>query len=214
MSVTLSDLKTRIRYLLRDTTSLTFADAELLLCINESQNETAAFLCKQEGDFLLREATATLVDGQTDYPYPADIFGRNIRALFVYGTDPTLYRKIERATLEEVYEEGMVKAAYPRKYCCLDAYFKLSPPPDDSEKTLRIDYIRQPTALAADADPMDADDEFKELVCVSAALRALEPRGGKESIEILAQRQVALMAEAARLITKEDILQAKLAWKY
>ena len=63
-------------------------------------------------------------------------------------------------------------------------------------------------------DIMDSDDEFKELICISAAIRALEPRGGKESVEMLVGRQQSLMVEAARLITKEDLIQGYLAWEY
>jgi len=214
MATTLAQLRTRVRYFVRDPDSKTFLDAELDIYINEAQLEVAAFLCKNEGDFLLREATTTLTQAQVDYHYPSDIFGRNIRALYVYGADPTCYVKVERGTLEEVYATGMTQDTYPTKYVCLDGYFKVGPPPDSSGYTMMIAYIRQPTALVSGADVMDADDEFKELIAVSAALRAMEPRGGKESIEFLAARQQSLLVEAARLITKEDLIQGYLAWEY
>jgi len=214
VATTLAQLRTRVRYFVRDPNTKTFQDAELDIYINEAQKEVAAFLCKNEGDFLLREATTTLVQGTTDYHYPSDIFGRNIRALYAYGTDPVTYVKVQRGTLEEVYDAGMVQDTYPSRYVCLDGYFKVGPPPDDSGYTLLIAYIRQPTDLASGTDVMDSDDEFKELIAVSAAIRALETRGGKESVELLAGRQQALLAEAARLITKEDLIQGYPAWEY
>lgn len=214
MTVTVTELYTRTRYFIRDVNSNTFTNEELLVYLNDSQREIASFLCKQEGDFLLREATTALVQAQVDYNYPSDILGRNIRALWVYSGSATVHKKVERATLEEVAAEGLTQRASPNKYTCLDGYFKIGPPPDASGYTLKITYIRQPTTLSQPTDAMDADDEFKELICVTAAIRALEARGGKESVELLVMRQQALLAEAARLITKEDLIQAYLAWKY
>jgi hypothetical protein len=215
VAVTLEQLRTRVRLFIRDPNANTVPNAEIDQCVNDALRDTASFLSKQEGDFLLREATSVLVNAQVDYTYPADIFGRNIRALWTYApSGATSYCKVERATLEEVFSLGTRSAVYPTKYCCLDGYFKIGPPPDASGYLLRINYIRQPTVMTNPGDNMDADDEFKELIAVSAAIRALEPRGGVESIQMLTARQQALMTEAARLITKEDTIQAYPAWKY
>lgn len=214
MSTSLSQLRSRCRYYLDETASagVTWLNAELNQYANDMQQWLWSELCKADDSFGLRESTATLVQAQSDYNYPSDILGRNVRSLYVYttGTDP--YTKVEKGTYEEVIAQGSTQTTYPYKYVCMDGYFKVGPPPDASNYTLRIAYTRQPTSLSADGDTMDSDDEYADLIACGMALRALTRTGGDKST---IEKEWKLLYDAALGNTgPDDLLTAKPLYRY
>lgn len=214
MATPLSSLRSKTRYFLDEIAAagVTWLSAELNGCINDSERWLWSELCKTDDSFGLREGTATLVQAQTDYNYPSDILGRNIRSLHTYttGTDP--YSPVRKGSYEEVIAEGTTQNEYPAKYCCMDGYFKIGPPPDASGYTLRIAYTRQPTAMTQDTDNMDSDDEYAALIACQAALLALTRTGGdKSSIE----KEFTKLFDAAFADTgPDDLIQQTPLWKY
>ena len=185
MSTTLATLITKTQRFLDDTDGDVWGDSELTAHINAAESWLWSELCKRDDSFGMREATATLVQAQTEYNYPSDILGRNIRALYAYTTGTDTRRKVQKGSYEEVVAEGETQTAYPYHYCSMDGYFKIGPPPDDSGYTLKIVYTRKPTAMSDDADTMDSDDDFADLIAAEAALYALTRTGGdKQEIEM------------------------------
>lgn len=214
MSTTLSSLRSKTRYFLDETATagVTWLNAELNQYINDAERWLWAELCKVDDSFGLRESTATLVQAQTDYLYPSDIQGRDIRSLYVYTTGSDPWKKVEKGSYEEVLAQGNTQTTYPYKYCPMDGYFKTGPPPDASGYTLRIAYTRQPTAMSADVDTMDSDDEYGALIACQAALLALTRTGGdKTTIE----KEFTKLFDAAFSDTgPDDLIQQTPLWKY
>lgn len=214
MSTTLSSLRSRTRYFLDELASagVTWLSAELNQYINDAEQWLWSELCKTDDSFGLREGTATLVQAQTEYNYPSDMLGRNVRSLYAYttGTDPQ--KKVDKGTYEQVMAEGTSQVEYPYKYCPMDGYFKVGPPPDNSGYTLRIAYTRQPTALSSDVDVMDSDDEYAALIACQAALLALTRTGGDKSA---IEKEFTKLFDAAFGNTgPDDLLQQSPLWKY
>jgi len=208
MATTLAQLRARTRYYideLEDTSPVTWSNAELLQYINDSQRGLWVFLAKQDDSFGLREATASTVEGQTNYNYPTDIMGNSIRALYAYtsSTDPQI--KVTRGSVEEVVEEGITNSSPPRKYCCLDGYFQVGPPPGSTTYTFRIYYNRAPTALSGDSDAMESDDDYAEYIAIGAAIKALK-RIDRDTTK-LEKAMAELKLEAASSNAPEDFLQ-------
>lgn len=212
MSVTLADLRSRVRYYLDDLDGQTWSADELNGYINDAERWMWNTLSNADPSFGLREATATLVEGQNSYVYPSDILGRNVRALYVYAAGSGAWKKVEKCGLEELVSAGFDPAPYPEKYTCLDGYFQVAPTPDASGYTMRMYYHRRPTQMSQDSDNMDSDDCFADLIAVDAAIRALARTGGDASV--LTARKAQLHEEAIRAATPEDIYQAKVVWKY
>lgn len=212
MSTTLATLRTKTRINLDDASGLNWSDAIIDSHINDALRAIWTLLCDSDEAFGQREATATMVDGQADYPFPADIFGRRIRALYAYDAATDDWSEIKKAGLEEVVEEGMTKVDSPYRFCTLDGYLKLGPPPGSAANTLRIFYTRQPTVLTAATDTMDADDEYAEAIACDAAIRARLPKGG--DVTALTMKKAELMAEAQKSVMSDALLQAKMVWNY
>jgi hypothetical protein len=214
MSTTLLQLRTRTRLFLDETAAagVTWGNTELNQYINDAQQWLWSELCKTDDSFGLREATATLVQAQTDYNYPSDILGRNIRSLYAYGSSTDPWKKVERRTYEEVMAEGTTQTEYPYKYCCMDGFFKVGPPPDASGDTLRIAYTRQPTALSDDGDTMDSDDEYAALIACEAATIALARTGGDKTT--IKEEWTKLFDAAFGNTSADDLLTAQPMYRY
>ncbi len=214
MATSLSSLRSRTRYFIDETSSsgVTWLSAELNQYINDSQRWLWSELCKTDDSLGLREATATLVQAQTDYNYPSDILGRNIRSLYCYTTSSDPYMKVEKGSYEEVVAEGTTQTERPYKYCCMDGYFKVGPPPDASGYTLKIAYTRQPTEMTSDTDNMDSDDEYAALIACHAALLALTRTGA--DTKMIEARHAELFNAANADTGPDDLLTAKPLYKY
>jgi len=171
-------------------------------------------LAESNPSFGLREAYATLVQGQTDYPYPLDILGRNVRELWTYDAATNDWYQINQASFQEVTGLGKTQNMYPALYTCLDGFFKVGPPPDASGWLLRIVYGIKPTAMTvgSDADVMSSEDFMAEAIAVGAAIRTLEPTG--VDIAFLEKRQLKAMSQILGAIQENEPRQAYLAWKY
>ncbi len=182
MTTTLASLRSKTRYFLDETASsgVTWLNDELNQYINDAQAWLWAELCKADDSFGLREATATLVQAQADYIYPSDILGSNIRSLYAYSSGGE-WKKVHRKNYEEVIAEGVTQADYPNKYCAMDLYFKVGPPPSAAGYTLRMSYTRKPTEMTQDGSNMDSDDAYGALIACQAALLALTRTGGDKS---------------------------------
>lgn len=212
MSTTLAQLRSRVRYFLDEASAVAWADAELNQYINDAEQWLWSELCKRDDSFGLRESTTTLVQAQTDYNYPSDILGRNIRALYAYTTDSDPRNKVHKDTYEAIMAEGTSQTSYPAKYCCMDGYYKIGPPADASGYTLLVAYTRQPTAMTEDTDTMDSDDEYAALIAAEAALIGLTRTGGDKS-GIKAQQEK-LFDAAFGNTGPEDLLTATPLFKY
>ena len=215
MATTLAQLRARTRYYIdetEDTSPVTWPNAELNQYINDEQRFLWSLLSKQDDEFGLREATASTVQGQTDYVYPSDMLGNSVRALYAYTASSDPQEKVNRGSLEEVFGEGTTQSSPPKRYACLDGYFKLGPPPDSTTYTLRIQYTRVPTILSSDGSNMDTDDDYAEHISMGAAVRALRRIGRDPAL--IEQKRQELLAEAARSNSADDFLTVKPAWKY
>ena len=212
MATTLAQLVNMSRLFLDDSTSTVVSDADLYVFINNAERMLWQHLSDTDESFGLREATTTLVQAQTDYTYPEDILGRNIRSLHAYttGTDP--WHKVKKATYDGVIMEGTDQDTYPKKYCCLDGFIKVAPPPDDSGYTLRIAYTRQPTYMSSAESSMDSDDEFAEIISLDAAIKVLQIKGG--DTRDLKERRAALIMDAKGLAIPDDVIESRPTWKY
>jgi hypothetical protein len=119
---------------------------------------------------------------------------------------------VDKGSIEEVVDEGTTTEAYPSKFACLDGYFMVGPPPDDSAYVLRLFYNRQPTTLSSGSDNMDSDDEFAEIIAIDAAIRGLIPKGA--DLSQLAGKRNELLQEAIRASMTDAIVQVKNTWNY
>jgi hypothetical protein len=215
MATTLAQLRARTRYYIdetEDTSPVTWTNAELNQYLNDEQRYLWSTLSKADDQFGLREATASTVQGQTDYVYPSDILGNSVRALYAYTTSSDPQEKVTRGSLEEVFAEGTAQGNPPKRYACLDGYFKVGPPPDSTVYTFLMQYTRVPTTMTVDGSNMDTDDDYAEHIAMGAATRALRRIGRDPGL--IEQKRQELLQEAIRSNSPDDFLTAKPAWKY
>lgn len=219
MATTLAQLRARVRLYVNEplvgtaTDGVTFGNAEIDQNVNNAQRFLWQTLCKSDSSFGLREAIAATIQGQTDYSYPSDILGRNIRALFMVATaDATgTLEKIEKDTVENVLALGMDEDS-PERYVCLDGYFKVGPPPDAEGYTFHIFYSKDPATLATGTDEMDSDDELADIIALDAAIQCL--RRVNANVDHLTQRYSDLVNEAVNSMTADDMVASEPAPDY
>lgn len=222
MATTLRQLREQARRYINEIvpqggTAVTWGDEEVDNNVNLSQTELWLALAKKDEAFALREAEFELADGIVDYNYPPDILGRNIVAVHAFNNASELYYTVKKSTLDQVYAEGRTSTSYPNRYTCLDAYFKVGPPPAvealpaDPWKLL-VTYNKQPAPLILDTDPMESDDEFKEVIALGAAIRCLMRTG--DDYTSLTQKWTEMFDRAVSAVIPEDVMDITMDEKY
>lgn len=213
MATTLTQLLAATRRFLDEASAGTWTDADLTQYINDSQQQLWLDMCETDPSFGLRESLGTMGSGVSDYLYPSDILGRNVVALYVYGTGTGVtYSKVSAASYDEVIAEGTILSDFPNVYCCMDGFLKIGPPGGTSQNLMRMAYTRRCTTLSNGSDEMDSDDCFAEAIAIGAAIRALERTG--VDIAFLEKRQAKALQAAVGATQPNEPRYARQVWNY
>lgn len=160
---TLAQLRSRVRTNLDLLDEPAVTDSEIDSYLNEGIDVIEAKILGLYEDYFLKRGTAiSLVAGQAEYDYPADLWGNKLRALiYRSGTTvheiprqgPQLMNSFLESELAEAQGSGTPETM---SYRPLNSSFRLSPPPGSNEASVLIPwYIRQALPLSADADECD-----------------------------------------------------------
>lgn len=175
MSVTLSQIKQRVRDLV-DTESADFVDdAEILRYINEGIKKCEAWIHKLNEDYYKKDGAIAITSGSAECSLPSDIYAQKIRRLmFNNGTNKQY--EVRRIRDEEVpfvvstdtyYRYRLVFNSSDEKV------LKLYPTPTESDATsLVMTYIKDAKQLSADTDVTDIP-EFSQVVVDFTRYRVL-----------------------------------------
>lgn len=212
MATTLANLRTRVRYNIKDTDATTWTNAEVDQRINDAERKLWAKLAKDDPSFGLREATFSFAQADENIAYPTDILGRQIHALYVYAasTDPKI--EVKRGSLQQVMGEGTTQTEHPWFWTPLDGYYKIGPPKDATTYTGQVFYTRKPTAMTDAANNMDSPDELAEAIAIEAAIECFVPRGlDVKFLQLAFERE---WVAAVQAMTVEGLLTAEVLDNY
>ena len=153
-----SEIRTKIRYNIRESTAQVWADAELNYWINDVQRDVAALLDPSYNPNLIRIQTTTAVSGTVSYDLPTDYLtmignadcGGNI---YVYAP-PNMVRPL---ILDEYGYITSKRFFYIRQN---DIFLNPTPGASEDQQGLFYSYLKTPAALADDST---TDGELSDL---------------------------------------------------
>jgi hypothetical protein len=132
-----SEIISRVRDIAGDKDVLQFTDASLIQWINDGQRE-----CAIDNNLFQKSATSNTVVGTQEYALPADI-----AKLYSIKYDNSKLRVLTLEEFDEVFESDGTERGTPINTVIWAGKARLYPVPD-AVKTLKIDYISQPTEVA------------------------------------------------------------------
>ena len=171
MSVTLANLRTRVRYQADIESSTHVSDAELTYYINNSAAELHGLLCTLYEDYYLTSSTFTLTSANT-YTLPSNFFklrGLDYDNAGSYITVPRFSFE-ERNRWQERYQRGDLEVW--RAFRLMQGAIYILPE-DDFAGTYRLWYLLNYTAMTSDADTLSDLMGWDEYVVVDAAIKCL-----------------------------------------
>lgn len=190
-TVTLAQLKTRVRQRSDMENSGFISDSELVSYINASVAELYDLLVSKYGDdyFVASPFSITTTSNQDTYALPTDMYkllGVDLQ-LDTSGNWVSLKRfEFAERNIPQIWDVKFVDFI---RYRLFGSNLKLSPVPQ-ANQSLRLWYIPLPTALSADGDTLNGFNGYEEYVVIDAAIKMLNKEESDSSL---------LMAEKAAM---------------
>lgn len=200
MSVTLAQLKERVRQRADMENSTFVEDDELVTYINSSIAELHDLLVAAYGsNYFLEDHSFSTVGGTPDYELPADFYKLSGVDVLIAGSDwasikPFNFNERNRS-LDVTW--GLIGGPNLR-YRLMGNNLKLSPTPNGTYQ-IKVWYTPKATELVADADTLNDLNQFSEYVIVDVAIKCLQKEESDVSV-LMAQktelrRRIEIMAE-------------------
>lgn len=200
MSVTLAQLKERVRQRADMESSTFVTDAELTTYINSSIAELHDLLVAAYGsDYFLSESTFSTVDGTANYSLPATFYKLVGIDCQINNSDWVSLRPFNFNERNRNQDLTFGTAGGPNlRYRVMGANVKLSPTPG-GVYSMKVWFVPKATALSADADTFDDLNQFSEYVIVDSAIKCMQKEESDVSV-LMAQkaelkRRIEVMAE-------------------
>lgn len=220
---TYQDLETRVRNDLDLNDSNNFIGSEEMVSLfNEALLDGESEIMSLNQDYFLKQATITLVQGQSAYSLPTDIYGQKIRSL-MYVNGPKIYPIIRIKELHEFYkyEEVNYYATGETEYgyillnqtAGLESKISLAPPAIENGPYVRIYYIRhaqripligengatRATQLATIVDLPEWADYMVQFVKCRCYEKEMDPRLSA-ALEALANRKKMMVESLSKQV--------------
>lgn len=205
MSVTLSQLISRVRQRADMVGSSFVTDAEVTVYVNDALTELYDVLVREYGteNFISTHYFYT-VASQNDYNLPTDFY--RLAGIDVNPGDGYVeLSKFNHSDRNLYANEQPFNSTVPRmRYRLRDSTFELQPAPPDAYGS-RVYYIPQITALAADGDTVDSSivTGHIEYAVVTAAIKCLNKE--ESDISTLTAEQTMLRARIGDAAKSRDI---------
>lgn len=156
MSLTVADIKTRVKRRFGDEAGVQLTDTDIVQFINDSQLEVV----KRNESLLEKTATANATSGVQEYTLPVDLL--IFKFLMWKGSGDTAYRKLKGLSTAEFneYIDGWdgdnSNQAVPCVFTMHAGKFLVYPIPQDTiANAFKIYYNRTPVDVALDTDVPD-----------------------------------------------------------
>lgn len=182
MSLTLADVKMRVRRTFGDEASVQVTDDDIVRWCNDGQREVVSM-----NPELLEAIVATsTVAGQQDYIIPTNV--RKIRSISYKSADMQSYIQLTSLSMQEfdIKASGWDGTAYgqsdPGYYCTFAGNIKLFPTPNlPVTNGLKLYFYRMPTDLVNDADVIDLPENYHSAIVQYVMKQAYEMDENLES---------------------------------
>lgn len=185
MSYQLSDIRTKVRQRVRDTS---YDSTEITNYINDAQNdvfnEYRLPFMEATQDYTLTTGVADITNGvglPTNFVLPIDLM------LTANGQEKLLTPRDVRE-MDYLYPDYESSTSYPSSaptnWYKYGQTIRVFPEPDQAY-TVTLRYFKKPTLLSADADVPSLPSEFEELLVIGASYRVLQVKDNYDQAGIL-----------------------------
>ena len=152
----LTELRSKIKYLLGDLTSTQYSDTNLDRATNDYYQKAIAIAARYMGQWEVNGevATTNLIASQSEYPLPSDmLFIKRIEIDFSDGTRTwSLLDVMDMSEYYSALSNKTVEGASDWIRLFDNSLFLLNPPEDTVSSGVKIYYITEPTELSGDDD--------------------------------------------------------------
>lgn len=187
---------------------------EFLGYVNEGIREAEAEIHSLYEDYFLTKATITLVQGQEEYDFPADVYANKIRRImYRNGSDVYTLERLRDWKKFENYTIELINQTSTRyEYLLLNSTpgeptIVLSPPAKTAGPYVTIWYLREANRLVADTDLCDIP-EFVNFVMQYVKVRCYEKEVGHPSLpkamQDLEQQRAQMNGTLAQMVPDAD----------
>lgn len=180
----LSEIRTIVRYRLRETTASVWSDAELTNEINIAQRYVASIVnAKYMPEILTIDSSQTTVSGTSEYTLPSNFLKfagyTNIgSSLYKAFDDPVEAYRISFLSANDIDADNKIVWAANNK-------LNVHPTPSSSGDTIKIVYVKVPDELVNDSDEADLNDTLLDFVIDIAASNALKKTEPEKAYALL-----------------------------
>jgi|SRR6478672_5337148 len=207
MSYILSDIRTKVRQRIRDTS---YDATEIANYLNDTQNdvfnEYRLPFMETTQDYTLTIGTADITAGNglpTNFVLPIDLI------LTSNGYEGKLDFRDTRE-MDMLYPDYENSTVYPNS-TPTDAYkygqtIKVFPEPDQAY-TVTLRYYKRPTLLSSDSDIPSLPSEFEEMLVVGAAYRIMQVKDNYDQAGILENKYKELLDKLVMKYSRNQVGQ-------
>jgi hypothetical protein len=164
-TLTVLDVKTRVKRKFGDESGVQLTDADILRYINDSQRK----IVMRNDSLLEKSSTANTQAGIQEYSFPIDML--KFKSLKYKGTGDIAYRPMQGMTLNELdlyvdsWDSNVSSLAVPIMYAVHAGKFQVYPVPQDTvANAFKVYYCRKPTDMVLDADVIDLPELYHDTV--------------------------------------------------
>lgn len=164
-TLTVLDVKTRVKRKFGDEAGVQLTDADILRYINDAQRKIAM----RNDSVLEKSATANSVANQQEYTLPTDLL--KFKYMSYKGSADVSYQPMQGMTLNELnlyidgWDASTVARGVPVIYALHAGKFIVYPTPQDAvTAAFKIYYCRKPTDVALDGDIIDLPELYHDTV--------------------------------------------------
>lgn len=175
-TLTVLDVKTRVKRKFGDESGVQLNDADIIRMINDAQRKIAS----RNDSILEKSATADTAAGVQEYSFPADML--KLKGLSYKGTGETAYRPMrgmQSLTEMNMYIDGWdadtSSRGVPGVFAVHAGKFLVYPIPQDTiVAAFKVYYCRKPTDMVSDSDVLDLPELYHTIVVDSVLQDAYE----------------------------------------
>jgi hypothetical protein len=187
---------------------------EMLGYCNEAIDEAEAEIHKLHEDYFLTNSDITLVNGQSEYSLPSDIYAQKIRGV-IYKNGSLVYPihrvrnlyRFEDIALSEQFGTSDLYRYYLKNPSAADGYqLVLLPESREDGAFVKIWYLRNANRVTDDTSLIDIP-EFSNFLIQFMKVRVLEKEGHPNlpmAIQVLQQQRQMMVDTLTQMVVDDD----------
>ena len=196
--MTLTNIRSKVRYLLGELSSTNYSDTNLNRALNDYYHKAIAMALSENGQWEVNGevATTNIVADQKEYLLPSDLLSlKRIEVNFTGGTnDWSVANIVDMRNKPGAISNDTADGTSPKIRIFDNSLFLEDNPASNSTNGLKVFYSKESTELSSDSDEPNLPEHLQTYLmhgaCLDYALRTSDDKGYKIYSELLFKDEV------------------------